>query len=80
MVRIYIFYNVDPRHMLQIIVDKLKQLYYIIFNMNTQHKLTKKLNRYNRLKRTTVAMPTDGGKKDRKHSLESELKTAKLIK
>jgi hypothetical protein len=48
--------------------------------MNSQHKITKKLNRYNRLKRTTAAMPTDGSKKDRKQALESELRSAKLIK
>jgi hypothetical protein len=48
--------------------------------MNESHKSNRKLNRYNRLKRTTAAMPTDAGKGDRKRSLELELREAKRIK
>lgn len=48
--------------------------------MNEAHKLTKKLNRYKRLVRRCNDLPTDAQKRERKQTLEFELRNAKLIK
>ena len=48
--------------------------------MNESHKNNRKLNRYNRLVKKCIEVPTDGNKRTRKQELEVELKKLKLIK
>ena len=48
--------------------------------MNESHINNKKKNRYNRLIKKCIDVPTDGNKRTRKQELEVELKKLKLIK
>lgn len=48
--------------------------------MNEAHKVGRMKNRYSRLVKKCLELPTDGNKRERKQFLEAELKKLKLIK